>query len=194
MRIACLIIGIDNWEKYTLPLVESIKQHEPAAKIIVIDNESKNPYPNLDYVYRIKRACYSKAINHAKELVPDADYYIVLSNDVLCTGSFSRYLNDYSVIGVELVKEHGLQWLMGWCVAIPSKLWAFLGNWDENYQISSWEDVDYSTRVLKSGFDLVANPSFPFKHLDQKQRFTIVENYWLSEIHNRDYFFKKFKL
>lgn len=195
MKISCLIIGIDGWEKYTLPLVESIQKYQPDSNIVVVDNASVTPYPKHDYVIRTERLCYSAAINWAKkcsdELYGESDYYIVLSNDVLCTGSFSGMLERDSVTGVELEQDHGLQWLKGWCVSIPSIVWKELKGWDENYKISSWEDVDFSHRVLKSKYYLIHNSAFPFKHLDQMQRFTITPDYWQSEVHNKQYFYNK---
>ena len=35
MNVAALIVGIDNWERYTRPLVDSIRQHEPDDRITV---------------------------------------------------------------------------------------------------------------------------------------------------------------
>ena len=66
MRVAALIIGIDGWEKYTLPLVESLKLHEPDCQIVVIDNASETAYPAMGYVHRTDRLCYSAAIWRGK--------------------------------------------------------------------------------------------------------------------------------
>lgn len=195
MKIACLIIGIDGWEKYTLPLVESIQKYQTDCNIVVIDNDSDTTYPKYDYIVRTERLCYSAAINWAKYLSDilygESDYYIVLSNDVLCTGKFEALLNPLNVVGPQLEQDHGLIWLMGWCLAIPKQCWNDLNGWDENFQISSWEDVDFSHRVLQSKYNLVVNPLFPFKHLDQMQRFNISPNYWQSEVHNKEYFYNK---
>lgn len=195
MKVAALIIGIDGWEKYTYPLVRSIGEYQPECQIVVIDNASIKPYPSRYFVHRTERLCYSAAINKAKHtadnLYGESDFYIVLSNDVLCTGSFVGMLETDSVTGVELEQDHGLQWLKGWCVVIPKTVWDNTGGWDENFQISSWEDVDFSYRVLNSKYYLIHNSAFPFKHLDQKQRFTIVSDYWQSEVHNKAYFYNK---
>lgn len=195
MKIAALIIGIGGWDNYTRPLIESIIEHEPNTQLIVIDNGSLNRYPPLECVYRIDRCCYSKAINIAHDWVePDTDWFIVLSNDVVCTGSFSYTLEHCapdSIFGPQLHREHGLDWIVGWCVAIPSSVWHTVGGWDEKFSVSSWEDVDYSQMALENGFNLCHVPTFPFRHLDQKQRFTIVEHYWQSESHNRSYFMRK---
>lgn len=196
MRVAALIIGIDGWEKYTRPLIESIMLNEPCCKIVVIDNASQERYPILPYVHRTERLCYSAAINTAKRIAGDADWYIVLSNDVLCTGPFAKILDNISetwIAGPHLMTNQGWTYLEGWCVCIPAAIWNDLGGWDENFQISSWEDVDFSTTALENGYNVAHVPALPFVHLDQKQRFTITPNYWESEAHNVNYFMAKRK-
>lgn len=202
MNIAALIIGIDGWEQYTLPLVQSIQTHEPDCRIVVIDNASAEPYPTLPYVHRTERLCYAKAINTAAELARNPewykpffpDWYIVLSNDVLCTGSFGKKLETVHqnvVLGPCLKRNEAATYLEGWCVAASRMVWDRLGGWDENFQVSSWEDVDFSTSAIKAGFMLAHDPTFPFVHLDQKQRFGLIPNYWQSEVHNVGYFARK---
>lgn len=201
MKIAAIIVGIDGWEQYTEPLVESILKHEPGCEIVVVDNDSEPPYPVEEKnwhrfaVTRIRRACYSNAINHGQCHL-DADWYIVLSNDVLCIAPFAHILEGYSddnVVG-PLLKEIDIEtvgrvhYLEGWAVAISRRAWGALGGWDENYKISSYEDVDTSHRARKLGFTLIEEPDLGFVHLDQKQRFYLVPDYWDSEYHNREYF------
>lgn len=202
--VACIIIGIDQWAKYTLPLVESLRQHEPSCNVVVIDNASAEPYPRdvarWARVERTPRLCYSAAINTGKRWLDsenvNADWYIVLSNDVLCTGPFSHLLAPYTnaVVGPQLWQiniEHvgPVDYVVGWCVAISRQGWQEIGPWDAGMQISSYEDCDYSHRARKAGYSLVED--LPFVHLDQKQRFYLVPNYWDSEIANRTRFVEK---
>jgi len=195
LKFAALIIGIDNWEKYTLPLVESIQRYEPTCQIVVIDNASETPYPALPFVHRTERLCYAAAINTAARIAGQCNWYVVLSNDVLCTGPFISGLGKTPVdvvIGPCLKRVEGrIPYLEGWCVVTSGIIWRTLGGWDENYQVSSWEDVDFSTSAIKAGYNLVHSPSFPFTHLDQKQRFGLIPNYWDSEAHNVRYFMEK---
>lgn len=194
MKVAALIIGIDGWQEYTLPLVQSLHSHEPECDFVVIDNASNVPYPKYDFVHRTERLCYSKAINTAHDLIGPADWYIVLSNDVLCTGPFAYMLEQMppdTIVGPQQWAEHGYTWLVGWCVAIPANVWDAMGGWDENYRVSSVEDVDFSTTALERGFNLAHCPDLPFVHLDQRQRFTLIPDYWQSEAHNWNYFRKK---
>lgn len=205
MNIAALIIGIDGWEQYTAPLIESLAEHEPDVLPVIIDNASATPYPLIPGIVRTERLCYSAAINIAHGLASQMvsgyppknnifDWYIVLSNDVLCTGPFVHMLEQMQtncIVGPCLKETHGYQYLEGWCVCVPSGVWDALGGWDENFQVSSWEDVSFSQDALEFGYDVLHAPDLPFVHLDQRQRFTLVSNYWDSERHNIDYFLEK---
>jgi GT2 family glycosyltransferase len=94
------------------------------------------------------------------------------------------------VAGPQLWLDHGLSWIVGWCVCIHRTVWDALGGWDEEYIISSWEDVDTSVTAVEKGYSLVHLPAFPFIHLDQRQRFTL-PGYGASEGHNARYFARK---
>lgn len=195
VNIAIIIVGIDGWEEYTDPLLQSIWEHE-AISPVVVDNASKTPYRTRDSILRTERLCYSAAINagkaHADRLHGPSDWYIVLSNDVLCTGPFAHMLATQGnvVAGPQIWREHGLAWIVGWCVCIPRAVWDALGGWDENYIMSSWEDVDLSMSANEKGFPLCPMPDLPFIHLDQRQRFGL-PGYAGSESHNRQYFLQK---
>lgn len=199
--VACLIIGIDGWNQYTKPLAESIYRNEPNASIVIIDNASATPYPTLgDWatVVRTERLCYSAAINRAKLITDEVwgqpDWYIVLSNDVACTGKFGHLLatiRSGCIAGPHMAINGRWRYLEGWCVAIPRGIWTALGGWDEQYQVSSWEDVDLSATAVEKGYRLAHMPSLPFVHLDQRQRFTLIPDYWDSEKANVQYFIGK---
>ncbi len=200
MNCAAIIVGIDNWERYTLPLVKSILKHEPDCDLEVIDNASQMPYPMTEcQVTRTERLCYSAAINYGHRFINevhnfDADWYIILSNDVLCTAPFAHLLAEYDgddLVGPLLKQAHGFDYLEGWCVCVPDKIWDSVGGWDNNFKGSDYEDVDYSTTARENGFGLVEDTRLPFTHLDQRQRYHIVEDFAGKNAHNRDYFLRK---
>ncbi len=210
MNIAAIIVGIDGWERYTLPLIESIERHEPDCQIVVIDNFSDAQYPrsgvfngrsHFSFMLRpAGRYCYAQAINtgasEARELLEIhdeiIDWYIVLSNDVLCTGPFADTLAEYGneVVGPRLTQTHGFDYIEGWCVAIPRAVWDAVGGWDERFLGSDWEDVAFSTAARQKGFWLVQD--LPFTHLDQRQRYEIVDDFWGKDAHNRDLFMREY--
>lgn len=193
MKTAALIIGIEGWDKFTLPLIESIETHEPDCQIVVIDNASQEPYPRRPYIHRTERLCYAAAINRAASFAPDADWLIVLSNDVLCFGPFADVLADLPdtvVAGPELCRIQAWRFIMGWCVCIPRLVWEAVGGWDEKYIVSSWEDVDFSVSALEMGYNIRQTNTLPFVHLDQRQRLGLPEFQGTHE-KNRAYFEKK---
>jgi hypothetical protein len=200
MKVAAIIVGIDGWEQYTLPLVQSIEKHEPNCAKIIIDNESKEPYPLASRypIARVDRACYAAAINYGKAIIVESvgefDWYIVLSNDVLCTGPFADLLeygyDASSLVGPCLKQTHGFPYLEGWCVAIPRVIWDACGGWDERFLGSDWEDVAFSTKARQKGYYLTED--LPFKHLDQRQRYEIVDDFWGKDAHNRDLFLREY--
>ena len=200
--IAAIIIGIDGWERYTKPLIESLNQHEPECVVTVVDNASATLYPDdIDArLIHTERMCYSAAINIGWRHCPPSDWYIVLSNDVLCTGPFAEKLARYGdgdLVG-PLIKEIDIErvgkvhYIEGWAVFIPRQIWDTIGGWDEGMKISSYEDVEYSHRARVNGFGLIEDTDLPFIHLDQKQRFYLVPDYWSSEHHNRARFVEKY--
>jgi hypothetical protein len=197
MNIAAIIVGIDGWEQYTLPLVESIWKHEPECLVMVVDNASNPPYPSFSrrsnaVVAGTDRLCYSAAINEGKSLIGDADWYIVLSNDVLCTGPFAHILAAYGdgdLVGPLMKDELGFPYLEGWCVCVHGAAWA---PWDERFLGSDYEDVAYSTAARQRGFGLVEDRELPFKHLDQRQRYSIVSDFAGKNAHNRELFLREY--
>lgn len=203
--IAAIIIGIDGWQRFTLPLIESIRKHEPSCRIAVVDNYSMPWYPETEdsqvSIHHVKRLSYSAAINYGKNvMIGDADWCVVLSNDVLCTAPFAHVLEGYgddNVVGpllkqINIERVGAVDYIEGWCVAISRRAWDELQGWDEGMQISSYEDCDFSHRARKAGFWLVED--LPFVHLDQKQRFYLVPDYWDSEYHNRARFIEKHRV
>lgn len=201
MSTAAIIVGIDGWREFTLPLLHSL-ECEPSCEIVVVDNASKEPYIQTDNdefaIIHTERLCYSAAINAGKSLLDswgNYDWYLVLSNDVLCTGPFAHILADYGdgdVVGPLLKEAHGFAYLEGWCVAIPRRVWEEVGGWDERFLGSDYEDVAFSTAARRQGFGLIEDTDLPFKHLDQQQRYHIVGDFAGKNAHNRELFLREY--
>jgi hypothetical protein len=157
----------------------------------VIDNASQQPYPPQPGIFRTPRLCYAAAINAAQWRAKPADWYVVLSNDVICAGPFVETLAGLGDVVAGPCLQHNMGWtyIEGWCVAAPANVWAAVGGWDIRYQVSSWEDVDFSVSAVEKGYTLAHTP-LPFVHLDQRQRFTLPA-YAGSEAHNYAYFVGK---
>ena len=199
MNCAAIIVGIDGWEKYTAPLAWSLEK-EAKCPFAIVDNSSEIPYQTSDFGIRTRRLCYSAAINAGKKAIDTRffpvlpDWYIVLSNDVLCTGPFAHLLarqDGEAVVGPLLKSVHGFEYIEGWCMAISRRVWDTIGGFDENYQGSDYEDVDYSTMARESGFWLEEVKELPFVHLDQRQRYHVVPDFAGKDDANREYFLRK---
>ena len=172
-----VIVGIGEWEKYTRPLIDSIYRYNPNAPIVVVDNESADPYPRYKNaeIIRTERTCYAQAINTGLFAAPLSPWYLVMNNDVLCTGGVGEFLSGlspYSVYGPFEHREHNWRWIDGWIYALSFTLWNEVGEFDKNFQYAAFEDADYCIRAQKKGFD-VRVADFPFKHLERRIRTTM---------------------
>jgi GT2 family glycosyltransferase len=193
MKLAALIVGIDGWELYTLPLIQSLQQYEPEVQIIVVDNASQTPYPETEEVtlVRTERLCYAAAINRAAQEAQDADWLMILSNDVIVEGPFAQRVASLSkcVAGPQDYWIGDWRFIVGWCVCVPRRVFDALQGWDEQFVVSSWEDVDFSFRAQKMGLPL-AVIDIPLRHLAARQRFSLPEFDGTHE-RNRVYFERK---
>jgi len=174
-KCAVLIVGIDQWEKYTSPLIDSISMYEPTVQIVVVDNASTTPYPLTGEVVRSEtRLSYAAAINLAAENT-DADWLLSINNDTICTAPFMHLLDglkDTSYYARQIIQEGRLVWFGNWIVLIPRKVWNEVGPFDPAFQMCGFEDADYAARALKYDFK-VEWLDLPFTHFWGKTRWCI---------------------
>jgi GT2 family glycosyltransferase len=188
MKVAVCTVGIDGWDEYTRPLLESLDRHQPEATIAVIDNASREVYPQIPEVHRIhERLCYGAALNLAHDKVVERygphDWYIFLGNDTLCTGPFYDILKHTPpgvMAGSGIYQIIHYKYISGWGMVIPRSTWELVGRFDEDYIVSAWEDVDYAYRVQLAGLRLHKLESWPIIHMDQQQR---QEKWSINHIH-----------
>jgi GT2 family glycosyltransferase len=186
MKVAVCTVGIDGWEDYTRPLIESVLKHEPNTTISVIDNASAIGYLSrapVEWDHRVKitrsheKLCYAAGLNlahdAADELNGPHDWYIFLGNDTLCSGPFHHILRQAPpgiIAGIGIYKIIHYRFVSGWGMVIPRSTWEIVGRFDEDYIVSAWEDVDYSYRVELAGLRLHKFEGWPIFHVDQQQR------------------------
>ncbi len=174
MNVACVIVGINQWEEYTLPLLESIKQHEPEAKRILVDNGSDPPYP-FPTVRLETPVCYSAAINAGMDYLNGyGDWTIVLNNDVLCQGPFVETLEwmHPALYGNQLITFKDMRWLGLWLFAIHKDVWEVVGEFDEQFEVCGFDDADFCFRAASEGFEIL-KCNLPFKHMWGKTRWGV---------------------
>lgn len=191
-----ITVGINQWEEYTLPFVKSVLKYEPDCPIIVIDNDSDEPYP-MDprwKMVRIPRSCYAAAMNIGIMAANTAEWYVVANNDVLCEGPFIKHLKKlpkYVLHGATIVHNQDARYIEGWIYYLSLPVRRVVGVFDENFQIASYEDLDYSVRATAEGFTL-QGADLPFRHLRAETRIKSV-GYGEAYMHNQKYFREKHK-
>jgi hypothetical protein len=202
MKVAVCTVGIDGWDEYTKPLIDSLVKHEPMVTISVIANGTEQDdeewcYPR-DYDTPAcsvvitdtgsNRLCYGAALNLAKDKADGYnggphDWYIFLGNDTLCTGPFYNILKHTPpgvMAGSGIYQIIHYKYISGWGMVIPRSTWELVGRFDEDYIVSAWEDVDYAYRVQEAGLRLHKLESWPIIHMDQQQR---QEKWSINHIH-----------
>ena len=197
MNFATIIVGIDQWEEFTRPAVLSIQKHEPLMKIIVVDNASDPPYPfrphdwdhPLPTIMRMNESgCYSKAINFGMK-VSEADWTLVLNNDVLCTGPFIEshlsWMHPAMLYGNQLITYKKFRWLGLWLFVISAEVWRRVGKFDENFTVCGFDDADYCFRAAEKGIE-IQQCKLPFLHYWGKTRWGI-PGYPATRLENKAY-------
>ena len=180
MKVAVCTVGIDGWDEFTKPLIDSVLSYEPSTTIAVIDNASGDKYPFMNGVNirRVEeRLCYGAALNLAHDVADEYggphDWYIFLGNDTLCAGPFYHILKQTPpgvMAGTGIYQIIHYKYISGWGMIIPRSTWEIVGRFDEDYIVSAWEDVDYAYRVQLAGLKLRKLEGWPIFHVDQQQR------------------------
>ncbi len=181
MNVSVVIVGINQWEEYTLPLVRSIQRHEPLVNIVVVDNASDEAYPSKSWnfeqpipnVLRLhERVCYSGAINAG---VTDADWTIVINNDTICRGPFVEsleWMNAHTLYGNQLITYKSFRWLGLWLFVISKHVWEMVGEFDERFEVCGFDDADYCIRAQQLGIS-IEKCELPFHHFWGKTRWGV---------------------
>jgi len=199
--VTIVIVGVNEWERYTLPFIHSIQKYEPHVVIVCVDNGSDIPYPQTDGVIIVrsdKVLPYAAGINLGMKAVK-ADWYIVSNNDVLLTAPFVTKLYKlpiaylYGFAQYQGVVADGVQYLSGWLMFISNYVLKEIGYFDEEYKPMYFEDADYSYRCTKAGIPLVCldRIEWGFYHLEDERhrdRRQYMQKHMDARHRNREYF------
>jgi predicted glycosyltransferase involved in capsule biosynthesis len=198
--ITVVIVGINQWEQYTKPLIESIYMVQEDVEIALVDNGSKEPYPNHDGIYSLTRfktsVSYAQAINMGAEIGGYGDWILSLNNDVSCLGHFSHIIDNLkpdAIYGQQIIEEDAggahRVWLGNWLALIPAKIFQEVGGFDPNFAMCGFEDADFCIRAKALGYD--TKPiDLPFHHHWGATRWSI-PGYSEQRERNIQYFAKK---
>jgi GT2 family glycosyltransferase len=140
MKVAVCTVGIDGWDEYTRPLVESVLKYEPRTTISVIDNNSEYPYQleagddNVIITRTGTTLCYGAALNLAHDMADELnglhDWYIFLGNDTLCVAPFYSILKHTPpgvMAGSGIYQIIHYKYISGWGMVIPRSTWEIVG-------------------------------------------------------------------
>jgi len=192
MMISVVIVGINQWEEYTKPLIDSIKRFEPGTEIIVIDNNSDEQYPFQRNIFRTNfRMSYAEAINYGVEKT-HGDWILSLNNDVVCRAKFNYIVKELAqdaIYARQIIEEKGYVWFGNWLALIPRDVWKKVGEFDPQFKMCGFEDADYSIRAKKLGID-TKPVDLPFHHYWGKTRWQLPQ-YPAVRCHNMEYLEKK---
>lgn len=161
-----VILGHNLWEEYTLPLINSIQEHEPECKIVVVDNGSEPPYP---MGVRADNSSVANGLN-AGLMASKDDWYLMLGNDAICTGPFLHLFDGFCphvIYGAELREWEVFHYLIGWCMAISAEALDDVGYFDEDFAPMFYEEVDWLFRAEQAGYRQ-QQIGFPFTHFKHK--------------------------
>jgi len=154
MKLAVVIVGINQWEQFTRKLIAEIQSSEPTVKIYCVDAGSKEPYPKVEGVkmYHQKTKSYAEAINIAANAAfkAGADWVLSMNNDVTCLGKFAHILEglrDDAIHARQIITENNFTWFGNWIVLLSKRVWKTVGEFDPDYLICGFEDADYSARA-----------------------------------------------
>lgn len=164
-----IVIPQRGHEELTLALVESLRTHEPAAEIVVV-NDAPEPCECIGGVVAV--ASGGRGVTAAWNVgvaTATGEFLVLLNNDVECRGPFLHRLPREGIAGAALRVEEliGDEVLEGWCLAFSYRLWASLGGFDEAMRLY-YSDADFQVRALDRGSFLTAPRKLPLRHLGHR--------------------------
>ena len=176
MKITAVIVGVNEWETYTRPAIESIHANDPDIDIIVIDNGSDPKYPILDdLVIRYKETVsYPEALNVGMKI--ESDWYILLNNDILFHKPIYKKLMRldpcklYGFYQWDDVRIFPTPFLSSWCLFVSRELHQEIGGFDEALKPMYFEDADFSLRAIQAGYplELLDRDEWGIQHLESR--------------------------
>lgn len=174
MTTSIIIPQRGHQQKFTEPLVASIQEHEPDVEILVIDDgvgEQASPgdIPGVRVISNSGEGV-TAAFNIGCQRA-SGDHFILLNNDVICSGPFAEKLTSRAGSGIAGAKmrldpDLKIHVLEGWCLAFSRRLFDTLNGFDRRFSMY-FSDTDFQYRAHKAGHPLTSVP-LPLKHLGHR--------------------------
>ena len=202
MSASVIITGLDKWERFTKPCIDSIVETNISMSVVVVDNGSAVPYekhrPCFTLVRNPERGSLSEGLNMGWIEAGKQDWYIFTNNDVLFHQPIYDRLHALSpdnLYGFMLYdKVFTRPYLSGWCLFVSWKLISAVGLFDEKFAPMWFEDADYSFRAVDKGFGLVElrREEWGIEHLGRgAERKDLINKYIGKRTNNRKHLEKK---
>ena len=193
-NVGIIIIGVNEWERYTLPMLDSIRSNDTGLDIILVDNGSAPAYPEST-IRLDKTVSYAEALNTGLLAAGQRDWYIVSNNDVLINKAISPRVVDLRqglLYGFWTHDFAGRPYLSGWCLMISKYVLRTVGYFDAELKPMWFEDADYSIRADAAGVLLcqLDRDDWGVKHLEDErmpERKSYIHENIVARKRNRDY-------
>jgi GT2 family glycosyltransferase len=176
-KLTIVVVGIDHWEDLTEPFYKGLRQFNPFADILIVDNLSKIPYPSNeknDVIRTKKQIGYGQALNGAAHIMIDWDWLLCCNNDCVCDGKIDvSQLDPHTLYGNDWKYQYEGRNEMPAVLdsayfLIPRWIWNDVGQFDEGMD-AAFEEVDYCLRALRKGYKLDV-VKLPIYHLNLHTR------------------------
>jgi GT2 family glycosyltransferase len=178
MSATVVIIGLNKWEQFTRPCLDSLLDTNINFRVICVDNGSINPYPQhrpcYTMVHAKQRQCLAAGLNLGMIHAGESDWYVLANNDIIWHKPFFQRLHELNpkcLYGFKLYdKIFTKPYLSGWCLFVSREIQQAVGEWDEAFTPMWFEDADYSFRCQAAGYKLVEldRDDWGIQHLDRK--------------------------
>lgn len=202
MTATAVIVGLNAWDRFTRPCIDSLLDTNISINILCVDNGSEPQYPQhkpcYTMVHASKKQSYAAGLNLGLHHAKPSDWYILTNNDVIFHEPIFDKLHALSpdnlygfMLYPDIFKE---PYLSGWCYFLSDKILQKVGVFDEKFTPMWFEDADYSIRCIRAGFGLVelTREDYGIEHLERAgERAPIIHQSQDSRNRNREYLRRK---
>lgn len=186
------MIGMDGWQEWTKPALDSVRKFMPDVPVTVVDHgrEVYPQYPGASMFRLANPVSYSRAINLGVQVSPVSDWYLIINNDVLIYEPLDvSNLDSSKIYAKRILHEGKTTWIDSWLVLASYRVWIMVGPWDEGFKMCGFEDADWCIRAANLGI-FVQPLDWNIKHFWGKTRWKL-PGYKEQRLKNIEYLNKK---
>lgn len=225
-----ITIPLYNQLHYTKICLDSIARHtNENARLIIVDNASSDGTAeyladrhDITVIANSENRGCSGAWNQGVEAAAEAEWLVILNNDVICSPGWleglitaaqrwsldivcpairhGKYNYDIEPYSREYVSKMGDAIRQGAahgiCFMVNRRVFAKIGAFDENFRIGQYEDTDFFLRAKRAGFRLGTVGSSFLHHFGSVTQDSLKKSKEIKPyaLENKAYFIRKWKL